>query len=317
MANSIQKFLFMTYFICLLTLINITSNFNIKSNFNNTSNFSKNKITSTPFKIPRKTRKSYNRYSKKDFNDHNNNKFEFSYIENNETKRRAAANALTKKSYDSIDLNEPYDLVIFPYTGSLKDNDDSVNDFRLLLDYTNTKNLTKEQNYFLRVFIIPPALERIANLVRIKKRETLRFDRSDPLFTFCEDEFISIPKFYTQKAIKADILILINATKLEDDTFAMSSPCYVSKLTGRTLIGSLIYNSKFLDLKMTPLIDAVETVQHELVHTLVFDPLSFNSFTKNYKKQSAYYKGQEGVYFLRGNSMLRQARNYFKCNNIL
>ena len=222
---------------------------------------------------------------------------------------QAELDAEAQMTYDSIDDSHPFDLLTFPYRGSLPPSE-SIHDMRFHMDYTNVKNLSSEESAFLRAFIIPRAMEKIASVVRVKHRETLQFDKE---LSQCQDEYVKISKFYFKNEILADVVIFVNAVEIPSDTHAMTAPCYFSRKTQRTLAANLIFNSLYLKMATQSVEEAVETVQHETIHALVFDSNLFDFFPNNRKNLSFRYQSQSGLTYLRGNTLIDQARKYFQC----
>lgn len=221
----------------------------------------------------------------------------------------AILDAEAQMAYDSIDDAHPFDLLTFPYRGSLPLSK-TINDMRFHMDYSNVKGLNKEETAFLRAFIIPRAMEKIASVVRVKKRETLKFGSG---LDQCADEYVKVSKFYFKNEILADVVIFVNALQLPSDTHAMTAPCYFSIKTRRTLAANLIFNSIYLKMDTQSVEEAVETVQHETIHALVFDSNLFDFFPRNRKNETFSYQDSSGLTYLRGDTLVNEARKYFQC----
>jgi hypothetical protein len=109
----------------------------------------------------------------------------------------------------------------------------------------------------------------------------------------------------------------VNSLELENDTFAMTSSCVFSPILGRTVAANLIYNNRFLDLTKQGIEDAVETVQHEMIHAFVFDDNMLINLPLNSKGKPSSYKDKKGRRFLTGDEIIHQAKEYFGCKIIL
>lgn len=218
---------------------------------------------------------------------------------------------MSSSIFDSIDLNNFYDIISFPYKGSLESTEDSVDNLIIQIDYSNLKNLTEEEIIFLRVFIMPRALENIASLIRVKYRNNLFLKKSK--IKNCNDEFVTVPDYYYNRDLEVDLLVFVNSVQLGEDTFAMTSSCVSSEDLGRTIAANLIYNNIFLDLNKQGIEDAVETVQHEMIHAFVFDSAMFKRLPKNSEGLPSTFIDENGRRFLAGDEILKQAQEYFQC----
>ena len=229
-------------------------------------------------------------------------------------KNTTAKNQYVDKSelFSSIDLHNFYDVLTFPYQGTLPQNNDSLENIVLQVDYSNLQNMSRVQKIFLRMFIMPRALENITSLIRIKFREELYFTAEE--IENCHDEFIKVPNYYKNQVIYADMLIFVNSIELESDTFAMTSSCVYSPSLGRTIASNLVYNNIYLDLSKQSIEEAVETVQHEMIHAFVFDNNMFQHFPYNSKDKPSVLVDKNGRRYLTGDNIIKQAKDYFGCN---
>jgi hypothetical protein len=216
---------------------------------------------------------------------------------------------------DSIDMDNFFDIISFPYKGTLETEEESYSHLIIQIDYSNLKNLSRIQKIFLRMFIMPRALENIATLIRIKFRNELNFTKKQ--IENCNDEFIKVPSFYKNNELFVDLVVFVNSIELADDTFAMTSSCVFSPSLGRTVAANLIYNSRYLDLTKQGIEDAVETVQHEMIHAFVFDDNMIRNLPNNSNGEEASYIDEKGRRFLRGDEIIKQAQEYFGCNVII
>lgn len=223
------------------------------------------------------------------------------------------AESQSKSPTDSIDLDKPFDVISFPYMGSLPERERGPSNMIIQIDYSNLRNLSKLERVFLRIFIVPRAIEKIAGLVRVKVREKLRLKDKD--IRNCNDEFITVPDYYRDKSFRVDFIVFVNSLELESDTFAMTSSCVFSRSAGRSVAANLIYNKSFLDLTKQGIEDAVETVQHEMIHAMVFDNELLKRLPRNSDGQPGVFSDDDGRRFLAGDQILRQAQDYFACSD--
>lgn len=213
--------------------------------------------------------------------------------------------------FKQINLKSNIDILDLPYTGTLPKSSTEINSFRIAIDYSNSNNINFLQLIFLRVFIIPQALQRIASVVRIKKREKLKFPLSKIMK--CDDEFINVPEYIINKEIDADILLFVGTKKLDSETFAMTAACSISDISKRNIAANVIYHIDFLDYSKQNIEEAVETVEHELIHALVFDIDTFDRFplTKSNKKIS--FRDKFNRFYLRSDFLIEELQDFFQC----
>jgi hypothetical protein len=129
----------------------------------------------------------------------------------------------------------------------------------------------------------------------------------------CDDEFISVPQYIINKEIDADILLFVGTKKLESNTFAMTAACGVSDISKRNIAANVLYHTDYLDYTKQNIEEAVETVEHELIHALVFDIDTFDRFplTKSNKKIS--FRDEFNRFYLRSDFLIQELQDFFQC----
>jgi hypothetical protein len=214
--------------------------------------------------------------------------------------------------FEQINMKSNIDILDLPYTGTLPSNTNQINTFRIAIDYSNSSHINSLQLAFLRVFIIPQALQRIASVIRIKQRERLMFSRSKIMK--CNDKYISVPNEIIGKELDADILLFVGAKTLSSDTFAMTAACAVSDISKRNIAANVLYNVDFLDYTKQNIEEAVETVEHELIHALVFDVDTFNRFPLTKSKKKISFRDSFNRFYLRSDFLIKELQDFFQCN---
>ena len=83
----------------------------------------------------------------------------------------------------------------------------------------------------------------------------------------------------------------------------------------RPTVGWTVFNEYYLDINKPNINSDVATVVHEVLHALFFHPFLFNEYPKNSDGLSFSFEENQRKY-LRGDLLLKTAREYFKCENL-
>lgn len=213
--------------------------------------------------------------------------------------------------FKQINMHSSIDILDLPYTGTLPKNSNQIDSFKIAIDYSNSTHINPLQLVFLRVFIIPQALQRIASVIRVKQRERLKFSRSKIMK--CDDKYINVPNDIIDRELDADILLFVGAKNLSSDTFAMTAACSVSDISKRNIAANVLYNIEFLDYTKQNIEEAVETVEHELIHALVFDVDTFQRFPLTKSKKKISFRDNFNRFYLRSDFLIQELQDFFQC----
>ena len=102
-------------------------------------------------------------------------------------------------------------------------------------------------------------------------------------------------------AVKFFFEIKIN---LKDDT------------TNRPLVGFAMFNEPFVEYDNGDYVAQIATFVHEVLHALYFHPGLFELFPKNSSDESFLFKDSNGVFKLRGDTILKEVQSHFNCSTV-
>jgi leishmanolysin len=102
----------------------------------------------------------------------------------------------------------------------------------------------------------------------------------------------------------------------EESWLAFASLCAIDQDTFRPVAGFIIFNEAKISYTDGNFGGQLDTFIHEALHTLYFHPLVFQNFPKNSQNESFLFKDTNSVWKIRGDNILREARNYFGCETM-
>lgn len=126
-----------------------------------------------------------------------------------------------------------------------------------------------------------------------------------------------VPSEYSEQSTDSDLILFVGYSNEPDLNYnAYASFCLQHGSTGRPMVGYIIYNSAKLVLDKQPLEFNLNISAHEFLHVLGFNLRLFPSFSKTSQGGDVLYKDNNGKYFLRGDTLVSEAKKHFGCENI-
>lgn len=95
--------------------------------------------------------------------------------------------------------------------------------------------------------------------------------------TGCFDESY-IPRKYKMAATDADLLLFVAMQDMDEDLFAFATSCLLSDADYRPVVGLVVVNSAHLEFDPWNIEVSKDTLLHEIMHVLAFDPQLFDLF---------------------------------------
>lgn len=144
---------------------------------------------------------------------------------------------------------------------------------------------------------------------------------------FCSNHrLLQIPKIYEQESTIADLLVFIGTQKMESNYGGYASLCLLSKYqkiqfnllgntTKRPKVGFIQLNDNKIRLIKGNFEYTINLIIHELFHIMGINYKCFQIFPK-VNGLPITYKDENGRYYLRSKTVMEEAKDHFKCQDI-
>ena len=164
--------------------------------------------------------------------------------------------------------------------------------------------------------MIPQTVFRLSSKIRIKT--PLVMPKSTLYKTKCQiDGVINVHQNYAEQDTDADLILFVGHSHDPKNNYnAYASFCLQHGSTGRPMVGYIIFNSAKISIQEQSLEFNLNITAHEFMHVLGFNRLLFPYFSKNSDGQDVLYKNSNGKYFLRGDSVVAEAKKHFGCDSL-
>jgi hypothetical protein len=186
---------------------------------------------------------------------------------------------------------------------------------RYRLDYTLSKPLDAETDFYLKRVIINPVLIKLRQMIRVTGPTLIpRFNR-----TICTNE-AETDAFYKNNNVDTDLILFIKVETIPDNVIAFAGTCMYSQVNKRPLAGLVIINSNYI-VKQYSAIEVLKgAILHEILHVMAFNNRLFDIFPVG--KDRTYVKeirvtatGSRPVYRIILPGLVQFGKRYFGCSN--
>lgn len=130
-----------------------------------------------------------------------------------------------------------------------------------------------------------------------------------------------IPDSYKTSSTDADLIIFAVMDEIEDEIFAYATSCLLNDIDKRPVVGLVVMNSNHLNFSPQNIELAKQTLIHEMMHVLAFDPGLFDLFPIG--KESTYIVEERKMSIGTLNAtkiilptVVKAARKFYKCDSI-
>jgi leishmanolysin len=125
---------------------------------------------------------------------------------------------------------------------------------------------------------------------------------------------LDIDSGYSNQSTNADFVLFLGVQNSPSESWlAFASVCALDQETSRPVAGFIIFNEAKVTYTDGNYSAQLDTFVHEALHTLYFHPLLFKIFPKNANNESFLFQDNDSTWKMRGDTILREAREYFDC----
>lgn len=171
----------------------------------------------------------------------------------------------------------------------------------------------EKKQRFLSDFIIPEGVKILEDLFKIESSGFI--PQFKPDWTGCSYfGELDIDPIYSAEPTQADFILFVGVKDSPNNNWlAFASFCAVDQKSHRPVAGFIMFNESKVKYTEGAYLTQLETFLHEAFHVLFFHPILFERFPPNSKGLSFMFQDDKLVWKLRGDSVLREAREYFDC----
>lgn len=186
--------------------------------------------------------------------------------------------------------------------------------------------------------MIPEALKIIYRKIKIKSDGFI--PPFNPIKFHCDDSYKKKPSLkittkYHEENTAADYLLYVGVVEDRfNDFFAYASFCVKGSFfwiykkfmdhkiicsdsnTNRPLVGYIILNEDKVSYSDGRYQMHISTFIHEVLHALYFHPKAFKFYPPNSKNQPFLLEDKQGLGYLQGDNIVREAREHYNCKSL-
>ena len=187
------------------------------------------------------------------------------------------------------------------------------------VDFTGISHLTSEQQSYLKNLIVPEGLKIISSKIDLKNSK--KVGPFDPNSTDCgKSGEIKINPKYINSEVDTDFLIFVGAKPLSPALLAYSSHCHLGNpdpdpSTSRPDAGLVNFNQSTINFEDDSYLMLIETMVHEVLHSLFFSSALFKKFSLLPDGAKFYDDSDPNVLKLRGQNIIETVQNHFQCKH--
>jgi hypothetical protein len=188
-----------------------------------------------------------------------------------------------------------------------------VNGMRFGIDYGSFQEMDPTKVSIFKTIILPNAINKLSRTIRPIQRQKIQVSLND-MINLCTDEYISISNFYANGFPDVDYLMFVNLSQLDPEVSGAANSCVFSTSLRRSVVGTFLFNSSYLDRFSSTFEVAIETTIHEFFHSIFFDIETLKVYPPNRMGQSILFYDSAGVARVRSDNFINFARSHFNCN---
>lgn len=191
-----------------------------------------------------------------------------------------------------------------------------INGMRFGIDYSSFQERDPIKVGIFKSIILPNAINKLSKTIRPIQRQKIQVTFND-MVSLCTDEYITISNFYANGYPDVDYLMFVNFSQFDPEVSGAANSCIFSTSLRRSVVGTFLFNSTYLDKLSSTFEVAIETTIHEFFHSIFFDIETFKVYPPNRMGQPILFYDSAGVPRIRSDNFLNFARSHFNCNNFL
>lgn len=177
--------------------------------------------------------------------------------------------------------------------------------------------INEKKKLFLSNFIVPEGIKIIKDLFKIHSNSFI--PQFNPKSSGCSyNGSLDIDSTYSNEPTSADFILFLGVKYSPNENWlALASFCAIDQNSLRPVAGFIIFNESKISYTKGAYLRQLDTFLHEAFHTLFFHPILFERYPKNSSGLSFMFQDKDSIWKLRGDNILREAREYFDCAELV